>query len=244
MHFTFEFQAHDNCWKQGSLLMFWQRLVLKQPVHIVCSPYKTASSSIEQALLDMNVGKKAMPHNGDLLRETKQLRYRWRKVANQSTSFKAFARQNAKQIRSDFLNYVKEIQEFDVFADAPFGHTHTHSFVRKILAPKAVHIWINRDFDEWADSVKRWEYARPNIYANGIEAWETRPEFRLKQLGKLWNSNYRQFKRLCEAFPKDCLELDFDELNGYSALASYYHVKVPESPFPVRNVNETTVLGR
>ncbi|MBU2980668.1 hypothetical protein KO498_02465 [Lentibacter algarum] len=206
-------------------------------IHIICSPYKTASSSVEQALVDIGVAKKPMPYSRAILRDNRELLLKWRQTANAAKTYDNFVSLHSSEVFAELSAYLKPLRKFDIFADAPFGHTHTHSFVRKLVAPKAVHIWINRDFDAWVDSVHRWEVSHPEIYAGKLKIWDTDPDRRLLMLRRLWNTNYRAFAELRGHFPDDCLELQFEELGDYTSLAAFYGVQAPAKPFPLRNVN-------
>lgn len=66
--------------------------VYPQPIHVVVSPYKTGTTSIEHALVTLGVGNAPMPHDGALLRQLLPKLQRWNVRAHQAKKPKRWLR--------------------------------------------------------------------------------------------------------------------------------------------------------
>ena len=205
------------------------------PVHIVVSPFKTGTTSVGRALVKLGVGHRIMPFDGDLLAAWLPVIRKANAWAHTSQGFTDFRDSHAEATRSELAGLTEALVPYDVFADAPFGHTHIHPFVRKVLAPEAVLIWVNRDKESWIASVRNWEETHPDIYPKH-QAWRQKPIRQAQVRARFWRKNYRDFKRITRGCPDDCLELGWSDLSGFDALAGYYGVPVPPEPFPRENV--------
>ena len=209
---------------------------LARPVHVVVSPFKTGTSSVGQALIDLGVGHVDMPYDGKLLRSIRKKIRKSNSLAEEAKDFVAFRKKYEDLIRSEFGDLVSAISSYNVFHDAPFGHTHLHLFVRKVLAPKAHFIWINRDFDSWLASVRNWQLTHPDVYPQH-KRWLENPEEEVVRRRIFWNKHYQTFQLMRRFCPDDCFEMAWSDLKGYSALADYYQVAIPSKAFPRTNVS-------
>ncbi|CUH82614.1 sulfotransferase [Tropicibacter naphthalenivorans] len=209
---------------------------ITRPVHIVCSPYKTGTTSVGHALLALGVGTRAMKHNRVLLQKIQPALRDLQKLADKSQGFRAFHAEHADRVKDELAELVSCIAPYDVFQDAPFGHTQIHPFIRKVLAPQARFIWINRARKDWMASVQHWEETHPEIYPDHTE-WATNASARRKKMHKFWRRQYRNFKRVRRSGPQQCLELEWDDLNDWTALAAFYGVEAPQIDFPKSNVS-------
>jgi hypothetical protein len=211
---------------------------IQGPVHIIASPFKTGTTSVGKSLIALGVGQRDMQHNHALLRTTLPAARYYRKKLRGVSDFRAFEAAEKDKVLKRFAPLVVAARQFDVFHDAPMGHTHLHPFVRKIIAPEARFIWVNRDSEEWLESVRNWEITHPEVYPlHG--RWETNPEACRANRMKLWNRSYRAFNALADTFPEHCLELQWSDLSSYSALAEFYGVPEPKDAFPHANASKS-----
>ena len=210
--------------------------VIDTPVHIVASPFKTASTTVGKALLHLGVGQREMIFHGHLQREFIATFRAINKTVDDDISARDWIAEHKDEVRRQLAGLIPHLNRFDIYSDAPFGHTHLHPFARKAIAPKARFIWVNRPFQDWLDSVRRWEIAHPDVYPR-YTMWESDPEARTATLRARWDRHYTQFQRLAAAFPDDCLELSVDDLSDYSALAAFYGIKAPDGPLQKHNVS-------
>lgn len=215
--------------------------VLQNRVHIVASPFKTGSTSVAEALKILGVGNRIMRYKGQVLQDLAYLSDPLNRLANNSDDFFEFEASYGQRVKRDLGPLVRVIKRYDIFHDAPFGHAHIHPFVRKVLAPKAHFIWVNREPKDWLASVKNWEESHPELYERNV-LWQEDPEGQAKKHLKKWSEQYDRFKLLCDAFPQDCLELKWHHLQNFEALASYYQVAIPSTPFPKANVGRISAM--
>lgn len=208
------------------------------PVHIVASPFKTGTTSLGRALVKLGVGQSDMPFNGALLREWRPAIRKANDLARVSKGFLDFSQQYGSVTREGLGGLIEALAPYDVFHDAPFGHTHIHPFVRKVLAPEAKFIWMNRDMDSWIASVRNWEETHPETYPNH-EIWAKAPEKQTLVRQRFWKRQYRKFNQMRRGAPKDCLELDWSDMSSFAALAEFYGVPAPEGPLPRENVSRS-----
>lgn len=210
---------------------------MAHPVTFVASPYKTATSTVGKAVIALGVHRREMTHQRKLQQTHKGL---FKQVNTLSRGARTWARfvQNGErdQVREILAPVLAAARRFDVFADAPLGHTHIHPFARRAIAPNSKFIWVHRDPEDWLASVRRWEESHPDIYPRHV-FWTSHPKRRPRQLAELWRRNLSHFHRLAEVFPEDCLELDIADLDDYTKLAAFYGVEAPDAPLKRYNVN-------
>ena len=209
---------------------------LVRPVHIVASPFKTGTSSVAKALTILGVGRKIMRYDRRLQQRIRPLIRAANQRANAADDFAGFQTEHTAAIRDSLAELVAAIEPYDIFHDAPFGHTHLHPFVRKVLAPNARFIWVHRATDAWIESVRAWETAHPEIYPNHTR-WTDDPEGQAETRRKFWRKHLRRFRRLKRARPEDCFELDWSEIGDFKALAAIYDLPAPDRAFPKINVS-------
>ena len=213
-----------------------QARAITRPVHIVASPFKTASTTVGKALLHLGVGQHEMQFHGVLQRNSMPLFRKINKTIGPKISAQNWIARHKHDVRTALADLIVQLDRFDIYSDAPFGHTHLHPFARKAIAPKARFIWVNRPVEEWLDSVRRWEISHPKVYPRHT-MWETAPEERADIFRARWVRHHTQFQRLAAAFPQDCLELSMDDLQDYRVLADFYGLEVPEGPVVKHNVS-------
>lgn len=209
--------------------------VLQGRVHIIASPFKTGTSSVGEALKVLGVGRRRMRHRGRILQNLRPVFPPLNQLALDVQDFASFEASHGARVRKDLAPLVRAIASYDIFHDAPFGHTHLHPFIRKVLAPKACFIWVNRAPEDWIASVRKWEECHPDLYA-GQASWQDDPDGRAERHLKTWRRQYQRFQQLARAVPQDCLELDWSDLQSFKALAAFYKVSSPDVPFPRANV--------
>jgi hypothetical protein len=215
-----------------------RRGTIARPVHVAASPYKTGTTSLGRALVTLGVGREQMPYRPDLLRSHRETLRQFSRLAQKSESGDAFLEAHGAELRRTLRDFTRALAPYDIFPDAPFGHIHIHPLVKKALAPRARLIWIHRDFDEWIDSVRRWEEGHPEIYGDKIAQWAEDPDGRRTRMREFWIHHLRRFRKTARAFPGDCLELDLAQLDTMDALAAFYGLDAAGKPFPRRNVSK------
>ncbi|MEM8633374.1 MAG: sulfotransferase [Pseudomonadota bacterium] len=132
------------------------------------------------------------------------------------------------------------LNQFDIFADAPFGHGYIHPLVIRALAPEARFIWVNRDFDDWIESLCKWELSHPNTYSQKRRArWQQEPAAMIELMRQRWDLRYKAFLQVTEVFPSYCLELNLDDFVDYAALAAFYSVSLPAGARLKLNTSDT-----
>ncbi len=212
--------------------------VITRPIHVVCSPYKTGTTSVGKALVRLGVGQRDMTHNAKLFQKVRPLFRDFNARAVESASFRAFARDHGAEARAVFADLLVEISAFDVFHDAPIGHGQMHVFLCKVLAPQARFIWVRRARADWLRSVRNWEETHPDIYPRHGD-WARTPKLCAQQRVDQLKQQHRQFKRIRRYDPASCLELNWSDLNDWTALARFYGVEPPEAEFPRFNISES-----
>ena len=156
--------------------------------------------------------------------------------AQDAQGFANFAKYHETETRAALADFVAALAPYDVFHDAPFGHTHIHPFVRKVLAPEAKFIWMNRDMESWLASVRNWEETHPEIYPKHVN-WTNTPKRQVQIRKRFWRRQYRKFNQMRRGAPKDCLELEWRDMQSFDALAAFYGVPAPEGALPRENVS-------
>lgn len=209
---------------------------VERPVHVIASPFKTGTTSVGKALIELGVGTREMPYDGELLRVNRQAIRAANDRVEPKVGFFAFKSTHERFVLETLLPISRAIVPFDVYHDAPFGHAHMHPFVRKIIAPNAKFIWVERETDDWLTSARKWEQSHPEVYKKHAQ-WDSNPEQAKQRRLKSWRRAERGFGRIRRAFPNDCLFLKWEDLQSFSALASFYGVPELDGPFPQSNVN-------
>jgi hypothetical protein len=175
-----------------------------------------------------------MQHDGALLQQLQPAARRFKKQLEDVHDFRAFEAAKKDKVLQQFKPLVAKAARFDIFHDAPMGHTHLHPFIRKIIAPEARFIWVNRDTESWLESVRKWEVSHPDVYPH-LDMWNTDPKARIANRLAFWKRHHEAFLALADAFPEHCLELQWSDLKSYSALAEFYGVDAPKAAFPHDN---------
>lgn len=209
------------------------------PIHVVVSPYKTGTTSIEQALVTLGIGAAPMPYNGAALRQWLPRLRRLNARAFDTENPKRWLRKRGPFVRERLAAAYPFLNRFDIFADAPFGHGHIHPLVIAALAPEARFIWVNRDFDDWINSLRKWELAHPKTYsAKRLALWQKSPDDMVELMRHRWHSRHKAFRQIAELSPSQCLELTFEDFTDYSALSNFYGVRAPEGTLPRLNASD------
>ncbi|MCR8726827.1 sulfotransferase [Frigidibacter sp. ROC022] len=210
---------------------------LRHRVYIAASPYKTGTTSLGRALIELGAGTRDMGHAPRLIRLHQPLITRLNRMVDPEIGARDFLARHGDEVRREMRRMTAALARFDVFSDAPFGHTMIHPFLRKAVAPKARFIWLNRDFDAWIDSVRNWELSHPGTYPDH-RLWIEAPERQIQLRRRLWQRSLRDFQRLEEAFPEDCLRVSLTSLTDYRTLARFCGLPPPEGPFPRLNTRD------
>ena len=209
---------------------------ITRQIYIVASPYKTATTTVGDALVALGAGDKDMRYKAGLIKAYAEPIRTLNREITRETVFDDWLAANEGRVCRMLAEFTAHVAPFDIFSDAPFGHAHLHPFVRKAIAPKARFIWVNRPKEDWIASVRNWELTHPATYPKHQD-WHTDPDARAAHLLKRRQRLWRQFKQLADARPDDCLTLQLRELATYDALAAFCGVPVPDNPVPRRNVS-------
>ena len=211
---------------------------ITRQVYFVASPYKTATTTVGEALVALGAGTRDMQHRSGLIRAHQEpIRVLNRELTRQ-TDFDTWLAANETRVCRMLAEFTAHAAPFDVFSDAPFGHSHLHPFLCKAIAPKARLIWVDRPLGDWLASVRNWELSHPQTYPRH-DLWNTDPETRKKQLIRRRRTLEFQFRQLAAARPADCLMLHIDALKSYDTLAAFCGVPVPPGPVPRLNVSRS-----
>lgn len=205
--------------------------MIEQSVHIVASPFKTGTSSIAAALSALGVGTAAMPYRSDLLATFAPTFRMANRLARSNGSFGAFQADHGTHIQHEFRDLLCAIEGFDVFHDAPIGHSHLHPFVLKTLMPGARLIWVKRPKDDWLASVRNWETSHPETYPDHAR-WDVDPDDMIARKIRRRMGARRAFAAFRRACPADALVLEWGDLGRFDKLAEFYRVGLPTGPFP------------
>ncbi|MEY1557954.1 sulfotransferase [Yoonia sp. R2331] len=211
---------------------------ISRPVYIVASPYKTATTTVGEALVTLGAGKKDMRYKAGLIKKYADPIRTLNREIKRKTDFDDWLAANETRVCQMLAGFTAHVAPFDIFSDAPFGHTQLHPFIRKAIAPKARFIWVNRPKDAWLASVRKWELSHPETYPKH-DLWHTDPEAKIEMLMKRRRRQRLQFKALADARPDDCLTMHIDDLKTYDVLADFCGVPVPSAPVPRSNVSRS-----
>lgn len=211
------------------------KLVDDRPVHIVASPFKTGTSSLGRALIELGVARRDMGYRRNLLLRLKPIKQVVNEELDLAPDPRAWLWANAARLRTEMSFLIEAAAGCDVFSDAPLGHTHLHPAIRKVLFPGARFIWVDREFDDWIESVRNWEITHPDTYTNW-RVWERNPGKRIDRLRENRERHYRRFRIAADLFPEDFLEVPMRALS-YAPLCEFYGVPDPGKAFPQLNVS-------
>ncbi|MDW4498863.1 sulfotransferase [Sulfitobacter sp. D35] len=209
-----------------------------RPVYFVASPYKTATTTVGQALITLGAAKFQMRYKQGLLTDLRPTIREMNASVPKNADARDYIAANADALRDPFASVLPLLRSYDVFHDAPLGHSHIHPFILKALESQARFIWVNRPRKEWIASVRRWEQSHPDLYPRQWE-WDTEPGARRKALRKFWDKRYRRFQRLAADFPGDCLEMDVADLASWEVLAKFCDRPAPPGRPEARNVSRS-----
>lgn len=86
-----------------------------------------------------------MQHNHALLETVLPAARSFKEKLRGVSDFQAFETAEKDRGLERLAPLLVAARKFGVFHNAPIGHTHLHPFIRKIIAPEARFIWVNRD---------------------------------------------------------------------------------------------------
>lgn len=207
---------------------------ITRTVHIVHSPFKTGTTSMGAFLIDAGVGERDSKYRGPLLRRSRKVIGEANAYAREADRFSILERDLGDRIRALLGEFTRTLSSFDVFSDAPLGHTVMDPFVKRLIAPAAKFIWINRDFDDWLASVEHWEVTHPQIYPNHGD-WETDRGKAILRCWRLRTNAYKRFSLLADQFPGECLEVSLEDQAISRKVGEFYGVAAPA--FPRKNIS-------
>ena len=210
---------------------------ISRQVYIVASPYKTATTTVGDALVTLGAGQKDMKYKAGLIKRYADPIRTLNQEIKLKTRFEDWLPENETRTCQMMAAFTAHVAAFDIFSDAPFGHTQLHPFIRKAIAPKARFIWVDRPIEAWLESVRKWELSHPNTYPKH-DMWNTDPDAKVAMLTKRRTRQRLQFEQLAAACPDDCLTLHIDDLKTYDVLANFCGVPVPSAPVPRKNVSQ------
>ncbi|MCF2870960.1 hypothetical protein L0664_07775 [Octadecabacter sp. G9-8] len=204
---------------------------MTKPTYIVASPFKTGTSSIAKALVLLGAGCAPMPYRGDVLADIGPSVQQAHWLVRPNMSFDAFRARHGDEIRAAFTGLLAVCDGFDIFHDAPIGHSHLHPFILKTLMPRARLIWVKRPKAGWLESVRKWEVAHPDVYPHHAK-WHTDKDDMVAQKIRRRMVARRGFAAFRRACPDDAVVLDWADLGHFDRLANFCGRKAPDEPFP------------
>lgn len=196
----------------------------KGPIFV--GPYKGGSTSVGEAL--GMVGFRAIGHEPRLLDPRLEGALNAaNRIVQHYDSLDAIPQNLQKAIRLALAEIQPLMRRADVYHDWPLGHDLIDPFIKKLLMPAARFIFLDRNGNEWIESVMahdRWLY--------GHNAVVRSPE------GDSFLLTYRHLLRkryeLLEACsPGSVLFMQVSD--GWAPLALFFGFSPPRSEFPMRN---------
>lgn len=204
------------------------------PRYFVVSPFKTGTTSVEEALVAIGAGNKPMPYSQIALRQNLKLLSSHRSIARRTKTVADYFADTAERARQELGHLVPLAQKFDIFADAPFGHGHINPMTLKSLFPEARFVWAQRPIPSWIKSVEAWETSRPGLYSHA-EKWQQDRERRIEMLRNMRRRRHNAFKTAEAEWPDDCHRVDPASPTAMADLAAFCGRPDPGLPFPHAN---------
>jgi hypothetical protein len=159
-----------------------------------------------------------------------------------SASFEAFELNFGAEMVDVFSDLIHAMQGFDIFHDAPVGHSHIHPFILKVLVPKARFIWVKRPKAAWLQSVRNWELSHPETYPDHGK-WHSGPSEMIARKMERRQAARQSFGMARRAFRADTLVLEWADLGQFDKLAAFYGVALPTAAFPHQNRTKAGLRG-
>lgn len=209
--------------------------VYEDPVVIIHSPFKTGTTTIGWALVMAGFSDRDQGFRRDLNRGYKQQIDAANALAKKYDSFAVFRVQRGQEVAALMQGLLQHALGYRIFGDVPFGHLRIHPFVKKLIMPNAKFIWIDREQEAWLNSARKWQMAWPSVYPNADRRWADNPERERRKLKRLWNNGLREFRKLQQEFPQDCLVISLEADAGWQPLCDFLDLPVPDAEFPVLN---------
>ncbi len=203
--------------------------------YFIVSPYKTATTTVGKALLELGACRREMTFRSHVLTDVRRDLRQLQDTITPQTSARDWIAENTDAALQVLGPVMPRLWRYDAFSDAPFGHGNVHCFILKAVVPKARFIWVDRPLEDWLASVRRWELSRPDVYRHHGQ-WHDDPDTRRATLTRQRAKHYARFRRMAEEFPHDCLELSVEDLNSWDKLAAFCGLPAPAGAPPARNV--------
>lgn len=203
--------------------------------YFIVSPYKTATTTVGKALLELSACRREMTFRRHVLTDIRRDLRQLEKTITPQISARDWIDANAATAQAIMAPVMPRLRRYDVFSDAPFGHGNVHCAVLKAVMPSARFIWVDRPLEDWLGSVRTWELSRPNVYRHHNQ-WHEDPDHRRATLTDERAQLYARFKYTAESFPQDCLELSVEDLNSWDKLAAFCALPAPAGAPAARNV--------
>ncbi|MEM6580394.1 MAG: sulfotransferase [Pseudomonadota bacterium] len=213
-------------------------IVIDDPVVIIHSPFKTGTTTVGNALVSLGVGSEDHGYHKELNVAYKNQMNEANRIAMHARSFKAFERLHGKHVRIMLAGLTAAVEGYRIFGDVPLGHLRMHPFTKKLIMPKARFIWIDREEEAWLESAKKWHLAHPEIYPGSAARWKNRPDKERSKLIELRDNGFKEFRRLQESFPGDCLVLSLEKDANWNKLCDFLDKPIPDQPFPMLNSSQ------
>jgi hypothetical protein len=210
----------------------------EKPVYFIVSPYKTATTTVGNALITLGAGHSEMSYTPNLVRQFRPVLKKLNDAVPSNLSADKYVKKYQAEVRESLLGLTREGLKYDVFSDLPFGHGYIHPFILRALAPKGRFIWVNRDMQDWLASARNWEETHPQTYPRHAD-WTTKPGKKRRQKREMWHLRRRRFRRLAKVYPNDCLELEINELGNWDTLARFTGTQAPDAPLVALNVSRS-----
>ncbi|MGJ8547370.1 MAG: sulfotransferase [Sulfitobacter sp.] len=207
-----------------------------RPRYFIASPYKTATTTVGAALIELGAGQRDMRYARAVMQAHRAEIAALTKAVPRDISAKDYLAAHGPEVRERLKGLLPHLERYDVFSDAPFGHSHIHPFILKALSPQARFIWVNRGQKDWLASVRAWEEKHPDVYPRHVE-WARDADARAKLLCQMRRQRLRRLRRLAQDFPHDCLMMDIADLQSWKTLADFCGLPAPEGAPGQHNVS-------
>lgn len=209
--------------------------VYEDKVVIIHSPFKTGTTTIGWALVMAGFADKDHGFHRDLNRAYRNQIDEANRLARGSDCFETFKSAHGDQVIALMHDLLQHAVGYRIFGDVPFGHLRIHPFVKKLLMPNASFIWIDRNEEAWFASARNWHLAHPEIYPGAARRWAKNPEGEKLKLIRLRDNGFREFQKLRNSFPQDCMIMSLEKDANWQPLCSFLGLPIPDAEFPVLN---------
>jgi len=203
----------------------------KERFYIVHSMWKTGTTSMAKALIQLGISDKEHGWQQELGHKYRGRILAANRMLNGYNSILNIHPNVVNAVRVALSGLPEELDDYSIFSDYPIGHTFIHPFVKKILFPNSKFIWIDRDIDAWVKSVKKWKELKKEILKPETTKFESDSKLQEK-----YSLKKQELKKLAKDFPNDVLFMELSD--GWRPLCEFLGVDIPDFIFPFENENK------